>query len=114
MLVLTRKSQERILIGDNIKITILRVKGNSVRVGIDAPADVRVVRGELSSRKAEGVDTVAGVAAVATAPATPMAAVASAAATVTYAGQDEPEEGESSVLRSRAPLAAYLVASNAV
>jgi carbon storage regulator CsrA len=57
MLVLTRKSQERILIGDNIKITILRVKGNSVRVGIDAPSDVRVVRGELSPRKAARAKT---------------------------------------------------------
>jgi carbon storage regulator CsrA len=108
MLVLTRKSQERILIGDNIKITILRVKGNSVRVGIDAPSDVRVVRGELSPRKAENAEPVAAIAAG------PMAAVASAAANVSHAGQDEPEEGESSVLRSRAPLAAYLVASNAV
>lgn len=47
MLVLTRKLQQRIQIGDQITVTILRVKGNTVRVGIDAPRDVRVIRGEL-------------------------------------------------------------------
>lgn len=48
MLVLTRKSQQRIRIGDNITISILKVKGNSVSLGIEAPRDVRVVRGELA------------------------------------------------------------------
>ena len=47
MLVLTRKAQQRIQIGDNITITVVRVKGQSVRVGIEAPNDVRVIRGEL-------------------------------------------------------------------
>jgi len=47
MLVLTRKLDEAIQIGDNIKITVLRVKGNTVRIGIDAPKDVRVIRDEL-------------------------------------------------------------------
>lgn len=47
MLVLTRKSQEKIQIGENITVTILRVKGQAVRVGIDAPRDVRVIRTEL-------------------------------------------------------------------
>lgn len=47
MLVLTRKLNEQILIGDDIKITLIRVRGNSVRIGIEAPRDVRVVRGEL-------------------------------------------------------------------
>lgn len=47
MLVLTRKIQEQIVIGENIKVTILRVKGNTVRVGIEAPRQVRVVRSEL-------------------------------------------------------------------
>ncbi len=47
MLVLTRKLQEQIRIGDDITITILRVKGNTVRVGIAAPRAIRVVRGEL-------------------------------------------------------------------
>jgi len=47
MLVLTRKLKEQIRIGDNVTITILRVNGNTVRVGIDAPRDVRIMRGEL-------------------------------------------------------------------
>ncbi len=51
MLVLTRKLQERIRIGDNITITVLRVKGNTVRVGIEAPRDVRVVRAELPPKQ---------------------------------------------------------------
>ena len=49
MLVLTRKTDEEILIGDNIKITLVRVRGNSVRLGIEAPRDVRIVRGELDA-----------------------------------------------------------------
>jgi carbon storage regulator CsrA len=49
MLVLTRKTDEEILIGDNIKITLVRVRGNSVRIGIEAPRDIRIVRGELDS-----------------------------------------------------------------
>ncbi len=47
MLVLTRKVDEQILIGDDIKITVIRVRGNNVRIGIEAPRSVRVVRGEL-------------------------------------------------------------------
>ena len=48
MLVLTRKYQEKIRIGDNITITVLRTKGKAVRLGIEAPADVPVIRGELA------------------------------------------------------------------
>jgi carbon storage regulator CsrA len=47
MLVLTRKLQQQIKIGEHITVTILRVKGHTVRIGIEAPRDVRVVRGEL-------------------------------------------------------------------
>jgi carbon storage regulator CsrA len=47
MLVLTRKLKEEIQIGDNITIRVLRVRGNSVRIGIDAPDDVRIMRREL-------------------------------------------------------------------
>jgi carbon storage regulator CsrA len=47
MLVLTRKIQEQIHIGNNITISILKLKGNTVRIGIEAPRDVRVLRGEL-------------------------------------------------------------------
>lgn len=49
MLVLSRKTQERIQIGDNVVVTVLRVKGNMVRIGIEAPKDVRVMRAELPS-----------------------------------------------------------------
>src|SRR3954453_206665 len=47
MLVLTRKLQEKITIACNITVTVLRVKGQTVRIGIEAPRDIRVVRGEL-------------------------------------------------------------------
>jgi carbon storage regulator len=47
MLVLSRKIGEQIVIGDNITIVVNRVAGNRISLGIDAPADVRIVRGEL-------------------------------------------------------------------
>jgi len=47
MLVLTRKAQEQIQIGDGITVTVIKVKGNTVRIGIDAPSDVKIIRGEL-------------------------------------------------------------------
>ncbi|RJQ45413.1 MAG: carbon storage regulator [Nitrospiraceae bacterium] len=47
MLVLTRKSNESIKIGDDITITIVEVKGNSVRIGIQAPSHLRIYRKEL-------------------------------------------------------------------
>ena len=51
MLVLTRKLQETIQVGENITITIVRIKGNTVRVGIEAPRDVRVARGEVFTKE---------------------------------------------------------------
>ena len=47
MLVLTRKLQEKIRIGDQVTITVLRMKGKAIRLGIEAPKDVPVIRGEL-------------------------------------------------------------------
>jgi carbon storage regulator len=47
MLVLSRKEGERIVIGDNIVVTLLRVKGNSIRIGIDADRDVPIRRHDL-------------------------------------------------------------------
>ena len=47
MLVLSRKLQEKIQIGENVTITVLQVKGRHVRLGIDAPRNVRVLRNEL-------------------------------------------------------------------
>ena len=48
MLVLTRKRDGVIRIGENIVIRVIRTGKSSVKIGVDAPADIRVVRGELS------------------------------------------------------------------
>ncbi|MEX2185535.1 MAG: carbon storage regulator [Pirellulales bacterium] len=48
MLVLSRKKSEQIRIGDNITITVLKVKGAAVQIGIDAPNHVKILRSELS------------------------------------------------------------------
>jgi len=47
MLVLSRKPGERIVIGDNITITVVRIGPNNVRLGIDAPREFNIVRDEL-------------------------------------------------------------------
>ena len=47
MLVLSRKTRQQIRIGDDITVTILLVKGQVVRVGVEAPREVRVLRAEL-------------------------------------------------------------------
>jgi carbon storage regulator len=47
MLVLSRKTSERILIGDEIAITVVRIGPNSVRIGIEAPKTMNIVREEL-------------------------------------------------------------------
>ena len=48
MLVLSRKQSQQITLGDSITITVLSVQGGRVRLGIDAPASVRVLRAELA------------------------------------------------------------------
>lgn len=47
MLILTRKSGERITIGDHVRITILEIRGKQVRLGIEAPPDTMVHREEI-------------------------------------------------------------------
>ena len=47
MLVLTRKRGEKVVIGGGITVTVVAVTGNGVRLGIDAPEQVRILRGEL-------------------------------------------------------------------
>ncbi|MGG0669493.1 carbon storage regulator CsrA [Lederbergia citrisecunda] len=47
MLVLSRKTNETIKIGDDIEIRILEVKGDTIRIGIEAPKNVDILRGEL-------------------------------------------------------------------
>ncbi|MBL9084813.1 MAG: carbon storage regulator [Planctomycetales bacterium] len=49
MLVLSRKENERIRLGDSIVLTIVRVSGDKVRLGIQAPPDVLVLRDELET-----------------------------------------------------------------
>jgi carbon storage regulator len=54
MLVLSRKESERIKLGDSIVVTVIRVAGDSVRLGIEAPTDVLVLREELEPRRGNG------------------------------------------------------------
>ena len=56
MLVLSRKSGERILIGDKVTITVVRIGPNTVRLGIDAPREMNIVREELCVEKVEKTD----------------------------------------------------------
>ncbi|MFT5300642.1 MAG: carbon storage regulator [Mariniblastus sp.] len=56
MLVLSRKKNEQILIDGNILIEVLQIRGNTVRLGISAPSDVKVLRGELKPFGAQIID----------------------------------------------------------
>lgn len=55
MLVLSRKVGERILIGDQVTVTVVRIAGGGVRLGIEAPADMAVIREELQTGIDESV-----------------------------------------------------------
>tara|TARA_B100001142_G_scaffold282149_1_gene294351 strand:+ start:335 stop:502 length:168 start_codon:yes stop_codon:yes gene_type:complete len=50
MLVLSRKAEESMFIGDDIKITVLDIRGGQVRIGITAPQDVKIHREEVYDR----------------------------------------------------------------
>src|SRR5207302_10824735 len=54
MLVLTRKLMEKLFIGDDICVTVVRLEGGQVRLGIDAPREVSVVRAELVPERSSG------------------------------------------------------------
>jgi carbon storage regulator len=57
MLILTRRVGETVMIGDKVTVTVLGVKGNQVRIGVDAPRDVAVHREEIFDRiRQEGDD----------------------------------------------------------
>ncbi len=56
MLVLTRRSEEAFRIGDDITVTVLGIRGNQVQIGISAPSEVRIYRGEIYEKiKAENI-----------------------------------------------------------
>jgi carbon storage regulator len=50
MLILTRRVGESLMVGDEITVTVLGVKGNQIRIGVDAPKDVAVHREEIYQR----------------------------------------------------------------
>lgn len=57
MLILTRRMGETICIGHRIRVTVLGIKGNQVRLGIDAPPDITVDREEVHERKKREKET---------------------------------------------------------
>jgi carbon storage regulator len=69
MLILSRRESERVYLGEDIVLTIVRVNGDKVRIGVEAPANVKILRTELeisapethSLSKARGSDTPASV-----------------------------------------------------
>ena len=60
MLILSRRVGESVMIGDDVSITVLRVKGNQVRLGVNAPKSVAVQREEISERIKPDVTAAAG------------------------------------------------------
>lgn len=56
MLILSRRLDETIMIGDNIRLTVLGVRGHQVRIGIEAPRDVTVHREEIYELAKKDID----------------------------------------------------------
>jgi carbon storage regulator len=54
MLVLSRKLGEKIVIGDNIIVTVVKIDRNQIRIGIEAPSDVPVYREEIAPQRVPG------------------------------------------------------------
>lgn len=55
MLVLNRRVGEKLIIGDNIEVTVLAIKGGQVRIGIEAPKEISVIREEIKDKYPQGV-----------------------------------------------------------
>ena len=53
MLVLSRKIGEKLVIGDNITVEVMRISGNRITLGLAAPAEVKILRGELTQNQAK-------------------------------------------------------------
>ena len=53
MLILTRKMDEKLLIGDDITISVLEIRGNQVKIGVDAPKDIAIYREEIYQKVKE-------------------------------------------------------------
>jgi carbon storage regulator len=58
MLVLSRKAGEKLVIGENIVVEIVRIQGNRITLGVVAPADVKILRCELNHLKVESPKSV--------------------------------------------------------
>jgi carbon storage regulator len=60
MLILTRKESEQICLGDNIIVTVVRLAGDKVRIGVIAPPDVKVIRSELKEMDIQSIPLAEG------------------------------------------------------
>ena len=60
MLVLSRKEKQSFLLGDNVEITILEISGDKVKVAIDAPREISILRKELVETKQINIASAAG------------------------------------------------------
>ena len=79
MLVLSRREKQRIRLGDSIIVTVVRVAGDKVRLGIEAPADILVLRDELEPRAAARPVAASAAEPAATLPGADLSALAKAA-----------------------------------
>jgi carbon storage regulator len=57
MLVLNRKAGESLLIGDDVRITVVQISSHRVRLGIEAPSNINILRGELTNQPASMLPT---------------------------------------------------------